>query len=67
MKKSSLVSAALIALAACFAGIGCEMHPPSETVKDYEKKQAPEQAIEKQKSLLLEQANTNSPSYFPKQ
>jgi len=65
MKIPLAASACLVILSACLAGVGCEMHPPSESIAGYAEKEPARQAIEKQKSLIPEGANTNAPVYFP--
>jgi hypothetical protein len=55
----------LAVLTVLLGGTGCEMHPPSETIKGYSEKETIQQAIDKQKSMVPEGANTNAPAYFP--
>ena len=54
-------------VSACLAGVGCEMHPPSETIAGYAEKETSKQTIEKQTSMIPEGANTNAPAFFPDQ
>jgi len=65
MKILTLLLAGLLAGMACFVSTGCEMHPPSETIPGYAEKEPAKQAIEKQRSLVPEGANTNAPTFFP--
>ena len=65
MKIPLTVSACLFILCACLGGAGCEMHPPSQTIAGYAEKEPARQAIEKQKSMVPEGANTNAPQFFP--
>lgn len=45
------------------AGIGCEMHPASRTVKSHADASAPHDA-KQEKALEAEPANPKAPSYF---
>ncbi len=67
MKIPLTLSAGFVVLFACLGGVGCEMHPPSQTIAGYAEKEPAKQAIEKQKSLVPAGANTNAPEYFPAQ
>lgn len=49
---------------ACF--VGCEMHPPSETVEGYAEKEAEKKAEASAHAANAEPLNPNPPSYFPK-
>lgn len=50
----------LLGAAICFGAIGCEMHPPSETIPGYaEKTSGP------QKATTAEGTNPNAPTFFP--
>lgn len=46
----------------CLGGIGCEQHPPSETIPGYTEKK---QATEQHKATTAEGANPDAPAYFP--
>ncbi|MFZ4682355.1 MAG: hypothetical protein ACOYMS_07620 [Terrimicrobiaceae bacterium] len=65
MKIPVLRLLALGLVSACLAGVGCEMHPPSETIAGYAEKETTKQTIEKQESMIPEGANTNAPAFFP--
>jgi len=65
MKIPLSLSAGLVILFVCLGGMGCEMHPPAQTIAGYAEKESAKQAIEKQKSMVPEGANTNAPEYFP--
>lgn len=65
MKIAAIFSVSLVTLAACLVSVGCEMHPPSQTIPGYAEKETAKQTVEKQKSLIPEEANTNAPTYFP--
>lgn len=47
---------------ACLGGIGCEQHPPSETIPGYAEKK---HAAEQHKATTAEGSNPDAPAYFP--
>ncbi len=66
MKTPVLKLLSLGLVSAGLAGVGCEMHPPSETIAGYAEKETTKQTIEKQESMIPEGTNTNAPAFFPR-
>jgi hypothetical protein len=62
MKLPFFYLSCVVGALVCLGGIGCEQHPPSETIPGYTEKK---HAAEEHKATKPESSNPDAPAYFP--
>ena len=61
MKRPSILLSCAAGALICLGGIGCEMHPPSQTIEGYSEKNSSDE----QAARTPGDANPTPPAHFP--